>query len=609
MKKILFSLLLVFCCTITCAQKKSEVLDALRKTVEEYFMPDFNEAIENPEWRADGLASCSRVYIEPNHFFRNGKVCKSYADWVDQYCSQSLQGKIIGHTIALDENLQKVSGNNDLYSVEATLSRSWATEEGPAIPNEKLKITFLWRGAGKLVHIMHLDGDMSPVKMPEPVKPPVTDNKPASSSETVQYVAEGNGRLDYVSDSSAIGYFFVELVEEIKKEKKTVIWSFIIFSCVMFVLIIGSNGFKFQDISDCTTNILASLLAGLIFIFFLFGLVNGGILAYNIYKGKHVGSQVRSVVLDAYERHRLAVPGKAVAVCRKDKWGLVDYNGKVIQPLELDSISPFYKDVAVAFSQGKAAFLPLAGTDEFQWVEKISPISEGKALICMKEENNDESQYYLFDYGQQADKIYTPLPYDEIYFPDSPDLNRYKVRKNKKYGLIDGRGEVIVQPVYDGMSISYTDERICVYERTVNDTKRINGTSRKIGYLDMDGRLVIPLKYEYALGFSEGLAKVRNEAGMVGYINTQGELEIPFIFSDGESFLDGFAVVAVKDNQRSSYGAIDKKGDWILLPKFAYSDEVIDAFYSHLSEEEKKLKRFRIALRRVAECMFCEDDK
>ena len=152
MKKIVLSLLLLFWCTITSAQNKSEVLDAVRKTVEEYFMPDFNDAIEFPEWRnpdnAKGLASCSRVYIEPNHFFRNGKVCSSYAAWVNQYCSQKLHGKVIEHILTLDENLQKVKGDNDLYRIEASLERKWVIENGPDIPTEKIILTFQWRGAG-----------------------------------------------------------------------------------------------------------------------------------------------------------------------------------------------------------------------------------------------------------------------------------------------------------------------------------------------------------------------------------------------------------------------------------------------------------------------------
>ena len=181
MKKIVFSLLLLFWCTITSAQNKSEVLDAVRKTVEEYFMPDFNDAIEFPEWRnpdnAEGLASCSRVYIEPNHFFRNGKVCSSYAAWVNQYCSQKLHGKVIEHILTLDENLQKVKGDNDLYRIEASLERKWVIENGPDIPTEKIILTFQWRGAGKLVYIMHMDGDISPIQLPVPVKTPALQQK------------------------------------------------------------------------------------------------------------------------------------------------------------------------------------------------------------------------------------------------------------------------------------------------------------------------------------------------------------------------------------------------------------------------------------------------
>ena len=228
MKKILFSLLLVLCCSIAGAQKKSEVLVELKETIYDYFLPDFNDAVEDSGWRnprnADGLVNASRAYIEHNHFFRNGKVCSSYTDWVNQYCSQSLYNRIIEHSLTFSENLLKVSGNNDLYRIEATLSRRWVNMEGPAIPAEKINITFLWRGVGNLVHIMHLDGDMAPIELPEPVDVNASNQIPSSGGKADGHSPDYDDNLDNVSDGFTIGSIFKEFYRMAKEEGKLIFW-------------------------------------------------------------------------------------------------------------------------------------------------------------------------------------------------------------------------------------------------------------------------------------------------------------------------------------------------------------------------------------------------
>ena len=71
----------------------------------------------------------------------------------------------------------------------------------------------------------------------------------------------------------------------------------------------------------------------------------------------------------------------------------------------------------------------------------------------------------------------------------------------------------------------------------------------KYGYADVDGNIVIPCKWRYALNFSEGLASVTEEYGLTGYINYHGELVIPCVYRCGYSFADGLAYVEVDSNE------------------------------------------------------------
>ena len=585
MKNILFSLLFVFCCTITCAQKKSEVLEKLKETITEYFLPDFNDAIEFPEWRNPdndkGLASASSVYIEPNHFFRNGKVCTSYADWMNQYCSQSLHGRIIEHSLALNETLQKVSGNNDLYRVEATLLRRWANEEGPAIPAEKINITFLWRGTGNLVHIMQLDGNIRPIQLPKPVVetpvPQQTEVAVNVISDNLAFETDGN----YISDSSLVVYFFEELLSVSVKEKKMIGFGTVVFFLLVLMAAVLDTNEKWAywlKISNWWEPLGITCLYTFFIVIFFIGICVGVPLAFDMYKGKHKPHRIRLEYLEAYDSYRLAVPHKAVAVAKDGKWGLVNFAGQVTCPLQLDTIGDFQQDVAIVQADGLYAFLHADGTNKFEWMNHITPFREGRSIVELKEKvekGRNVYSYYLFDLNAEIGRRYTQLPYELIFFWNSSEVvDRYKVRKDGKYSIIDGQGRVIVPLEYDDIIMwNYHEGLIRVRKDGGGRTGREKLANSKYGYINLDGELVIPLQYRSAKDFSEGLAAVENDKGLVGYIDTQGNLAIPFRYIDGQPFKNGRAVVRANIHG-GPYGVIDTKGNWILKPEQHWESDI-----------------------------------
>ena len=75
----------------------------------------------------------------------------------------------------------------------------------------------------------------------------------------------------------------------------------------------------------------------------------------------------------------------------------------------------------------------------------------------------------------------------------------------------------------------------------------------------------VPLIYETAGEFSEGLARVKQN-GLYGFIDTQGNLSIPCKYKDALRFNSGMA--AVMDND--TWGFIDTKGTMIIPAEFDY---------------------------------------
>lgn len=99
----------------------------------------------------------------------------------------------------------------------------------------------------------------------------------------------------------------------------------------------------------------------------------------------------------------------------------------------------------------------------------------------------------------------------------------------------------------------------------------------KYGYVDESGEIAIPVVYDEADYFSEGLAGVMvrdaDGIGKCGYINTSGEVVIPLEYKTASAFGNGRAVV------------IDTDGNWFSIDKTGAKTQV--ASHDGLSSENR----------------------
>jgi hypothetical protein len=77
----------------------------------------------------------------------------------------------------------------------------------------------------------------------------------------------------------------------------------------------------------------------------------------------------------------------------------------------------------------------------------------------------------------------------------------------------------------------------------------------KKGFVNSEGKLVVPLIYDEAMHFNEGMAAVK-KGGNWGFLDSTGKEAIPFEYSEAYSFTDGFGLV-IKNNH---FGFIDRSG-------------------------------------------------
>ena len=138
--------------------------------------------------------------------------------------------------------------------------------------------------------------------------------------------------------------------------------------------------------------------------------------------------------------------------------------------------------------------------------------------------------------------------------------------KTNRVGYIDKDGQLIIPFEFDaivagegGESLEFNDFSESLAAVSKND---------KYGFIDTKGKVVIEPKYEWASSFSDGLAIVSVE-GLYGAIDKQGKTVIPFEYQALADFHDGFATAARPpknpEDYESKYGLINKQNE-IVIP-------------------------------------------
>ncbi len=115
----------------------------------------------------------------------------------------------------------------------------------------------------------------------------------------------------------------------------------------------------------------------------------------------------------------------------------------------------------------------------------------------------------------------------------------------------------------------------------------------KSGFIDNTGKVVIPLKFDEARGFSEGLAPVR-QGNDWGYIDRNGRFVIKPQFFSASGFSEGFANVGIYwENRRvidstvGYDGYIDKSGQIITKDRFGVAFNFSDGLAKISTEDYK----------------------
>lgn len=139
----------------------------------------------------------------------------------------------------------------------------------------------------------------------------------------------------------------------------------------------------------------------------------------------------------------------------------------------------------------------------------------------------------------------------------SEGLSPVILSKGGKWGYADEDGNIVIEPQFDeAASFKNGLAKVSKGEKTFFITRD--------GKKSFDTALTL-------LGFGDGLSPARL-LGKWGFVNTEGKTVIPFQFEHANTFNENLAAVT----QNNLIGYIDKFGDWVIPPRFTpmsgYSD-------------------------------------
>lgn len=181
--------------------------------------------------------------------------------------------------------------------------------------------------------------------------------------------------------------------------------------------------------------------------------------------------------------------------------------------------------------------------------------------------------------------------YDAIY--NYGDGNIITVN-NKLYGVIDEYGNTIIKNKYryiskfdNGIAIVLDNTGYRLVDKMGNIVSdrfdyidKSNGMykvclNEKFGYIDRNGKFIIPCVYDYIGSYSDSLILIAKDE-KYGYINKNNEVIVNPIYNYASLFYDGYALVnKVIDNCEKDY-IIDELGNIV----FEFDDDIVNVSWS-----------------------------
>jgi hypothetical protein len=287
---------------------------------------------------------------------------------------------------------------------------------------------------------------------------------------------------------------------------------------------------------------------------------------------------------------------------KKDgKIGFIDQSGNEVVPLEYEEATNYEDGIAWVYrdrSLLQPVIIDKNGTHLYTDY-KIYPSSNNSSGLIAAEKKSNGKMGYINKKGEEV------IPFIFEYAGDFSDGLACVSKGGRKYGYINVAGELVIPYKYsyaNDFKNGYCQALIMTGTKTEktgikgdpNYGKPVTNEEYLSGLIDKTGREIIPIKYgggmlsggPGVLEFSEGLIAVReNSSRKWGYFDANGKMVIPFKYSEVEGFKNGIARVEIDSD---SWTYIDKQGKE-MFPRFISISEFNEDGYARVIEKSGKI--------------------
>jgi hypothetical protein len=297
----------------------------------------------------------------------------------------------------------------------------------------------------------------------------------------------------------------------------------------------------------------------------------GGKLTYvNDFAHKLYLSKEKTVV----PKRREGQEGRDI-VCKKGKWGVIDKTGEWRIKPRYQFLQSYSNGVFIAQKDSKWGVV----TPDDQII--IDFIYDELRYFSEKEEGDWAAIPFfkarISDKWGVIDKLgknIVPMNFNGVEHLISKGKVYFKTLKDNKkilWGLVNKKGKLVLEPKYE-----YIDE-------FKNNFAKVKISRRKWKFLNMQMQEFPDEDFYEVKNFNEGLAAVKGRKGW-GFIDKEGKMVIPCQYSDVGSFNEGLAKAKIYIpakllgliKSKRVYALIDKNGQVIYNTKAKYCSNVSD---------------------------------
>lgn len=243
--------------------------------------------------------------------------------------------------------------------------------------------------------------------------------------------------------------------------------------------------------------------------------------------------------------------GIAIVRNKDGKYGYINSEDETIIPLIFDHAEMFSQNGTAAVElNGAWGYIDLNGDPAIPFIYKsASPFMENGLAVVQ----NSNGEYFLID---NAGKPVSSQTFKWLYKFSSNGLADVEDVKTGKTGFIDKNGKVVIPFQFDA----------------AQDFSEIGLAAVKIGnlwgYINSEGEMIISPKYQVAHDFSdEGYAVVK-VGDKFGYIDTEGKFLIPPTFSHRPYDFTPLGTALVWFSDLKKYGYINRNGEKLPIGTF-----------------------------------------